>query len=305
MHSHLLRHRLGSVLVALFLAAGLGATPAHAQPGATPVPLIGTVRAGTLPNGLRYFVRPNKQPVGRVELRLVVNAGSILEDDDQLGAAHFIEHMSFNGTRRFPKNELVSYLQSVGVRLGGDLNANTGYDETIYILPLPVGNREVLETGLAILREWAGNALLTDADIEAERGVVLAELRSGQAAEERVRRQSLPRLFNNSLYAARLPIGTESSLRTMTPDALRRFYRDWYRPDLQAVIVVGDINADEIERSIKALFADLPAPVQAQAQAGADRDRAAHDARTRWSSPIPSCRRAASTSRSTCALSRR
>ena len=262
MHSPLLRPRPWSVLVALFLVAGLGATAAQAQPGATPVPLIGTVRAGTLPNGLRYFVRPNKQPVGRVELRLIVNAGSILEDDDQLGAAHFIEHMSFNGTRRFPKNELVSYLQSVGVRLGGDLNANTGYDETIYILPLPVGNREVLETGLAILREWAGNALLTDADIEAERGVVLAELRSGQAADERVRRQSLPRIFNNSKYATRLPIGTEYSLRTMTADALRRFYRDWYRPDLQAVIVVGDIDADDIERSIKALFTDLPAPAK-------------------------------------------
>ena len=121
-----------------------------------------------------------------------MNAGSILEDDDQLGAAHFIEHMSFNGTRRFPKNELISYLQSLGVRLGSDLNANTGYDETIYILPIPVGDRQVLETGLAILREWAGNALLADADIDTERGVVMAELRSGQAADERVRRQTMP-----------------------------------------------------------------------------------------------------------------
>ena len=252
MRSLLLRRPPGYFLVAVFLfLAGLGVAPAGAQPsGAAPVPLIGTVRAGTLPNGLRYFVRPNKRPEGRAELRLVVNVGSIVEDDDQLGAAHFIEHMSFNGTRRFPKNELVSYLQSVGVRLGGDLNAQTGYDETIYILPLPVGNREVLETGLAILREWAGNASLTDADIDAERGVVLSELRSGQAAEERVRRQSLPRIFNNSRYAARLPIGTESSLRSMTPDALRRFYHDWYRPDLVAVIVVGDINVDEIERRL-------------------------------------------------------
>ena len=193
--------------------------------------------------------------------------------------------MSFNGTRRFPKNELVSYLQSVGVRLGGDLNASTGYDETIYVLPIPVGNREVLETGLAILREWAGNALLTDADIEAERGVVLAELRSGQAAEERVRRQTLLRMFNGSRYAARLPIGTERSLRTMTPDALRRFYRDWYRPDLQAVIVVGDVNVDEIERSIKALFADVPAPRTRGPGRRASRSRRGRRW-TRWSSPI-------------------
>lgn len=256
-----LYRRLGSLLVALLLvAAGPGA--ATAQPAASsPVPLIREVREGTLLNGLKYYIRPNGRPQGRAELRLVVNVGSILEDDDQLGAAHFIEHMSFNGTRRFPKNELVSYLQSVGVRLGGDLNASTGYDETIYVLPIPVGNREVLATGLAILREWAGNASLTDADIEAERGVVLAELRSGQAAEERVRRQTLPRMFNGSRYAARLPIGTERSLRAMTPDALRRFYRDWYRPDLEAVIVVGDVNVDEIERSIKALFADVPAAV--------------------------------------------
>ncbi len=163
----------------------------------------------------------------------------------------------------------------------------------------------MLETGLAILREWAGNASLTDADIEAERGVVLAELRSGQAAEERVRRQSLPRIFNNSRYAARLPIGTEHSLRTMTADALRRFYRDWYRPDLEAVIVVGDVNADEIERSIKALFTDLPAPVKPRLQArSGSRSRRARRW-TRWSSPIPNCRQAASTSRSTCALSRR
>ena len=187
------------------------------------------------------------------------NAGSILEDDDQLGAAHFIEHMSFNGTRRFPKNELISYLQSLGVRLGSDLNAITGYDETIYILPIPVGDRQVLETGLAILREWAGNALLADADIHTERGVVMAELRSGQAADERVRRQTMPRMFNGSRYASRAPIGTERSLQTMTPDALRRFYKDWYRPDLQAVIVVGEINPDEIERSIRTLFSDLPA----------------------------------------------
>jgi len=258
--------RVRSLPAILLLLLGSAVPPAAAQPtaaaqppAATAVPLIGTVREGRLPNGLTYFIRVNKRPEGRAELRLVVNAGSILEDDDQLGAAHYIEHMSFNGTKRFPKNELVSYLQSVGVRLGGDLNANTGYDETIYILPIPVGDRPVFENGLAILREWAGNASLTDADIESERGVVLAELRSGQAADERVRRQTLPRMFNNSRYAARLPIGTERSLRSMAPDSLRRFYHDWYRPDLEAVIVVGDVNPDEVERSIKTLFSDLPA----------------------------------------------
>src|SRR3954451_18071689 len=256
MRLRLLRSCLSLVLVAGALAAPAGA----AQPGTGDVPLLPAVRQGELPNGLRYFIRANQRPEGRAELRLVVNAGSILEDDDQLGAAHFIEHMSFNGTRRFPKNELVSYLQSVGVRLGGDLNANTGYDETIYILPIPTGDRPVFENGLAILREWAGNASLNEADIDSERNVVLAELRSGQAAEERVRRQTLPGMFKVSRYATRLPIGTERSLRTMTADALRRFYHDWYRPDLEAVIVVGDINPDQVEQSIKTLFSDLKGP---------------------------------------------
>src|SRR3954465_9684062 len=176
--------RFGALVVSLLLSAAAFQS-ALAQPvPSSPVPLTNEVREGRLPNGLTYFIRRNARPQGRAELRLIVNAGSILEDDDQLGAAHFIEHMSFNGTRRFPKNELVSYLQSLGVRLGGDVNANTGYDETIYILPIPVGDHQVLETGLAILREWAGNALLNPADIDTERGVVLAELPSGQAADE-------------------------------------------------------------------------------------------------------------------------
>ena len=255
-----LSRRLATSACAWLLAMAGTAVAQPASPSSL-VPLTTEVRAGTLPSGLRYFIRANARPQGRADLRLIVNAGSILEDDDQLGAAHFIEHMSFNGTKRFPKNELVSYLQSVGVRLGGDLNAVTGFDETMYILPIPVADRTLLDTGLAILREWAGNALLTDADIESERGVVLAELRSGEASDARVRQQTMPRMLNGSRYASRIPIGTEQSLRTMTPDALRRFYRDWYRPDLQAVIVVGDVDVDQIERRIKELFADLPRAV--------------------------------------------
>jgi zinc protease len=264
------RHRHAAVALATVLSLVFAAAAAAAPQvdPSSPVPLTGEVRWGQLPNGLRYFIRANPRPQGRADLRLVVNAGSILEDEDQLGAAHFIEHMSFNGTRRFPKNELVSYLQSVGVRLGGDLNATTGFDETIYVLPIPVGNPELVDTGLAILREWAGNVLLTDADIEAERAVVLAELRSGQASDARVRQQTMPQVLNGSRYAARLPIGTDESLRTMTPDALRRFYRDWYRPDLQAVIVVGDIDVGAIERRVRALFADLPAAASPRPRPG-------------------------------------
>ena len=247
-----------------------------------------------LPNGLRYFIRHNERPQGRAELRLVVNAGSILEDEDQLGAAHFIEHMSFNGSKKFPKNDMVSYLQSVGVRLGGDLNASTGFDETIYILPIPVGDRDVFATGLAILREWAGNALLNDADIDSERAVVLAELRSGLAADERVRRQTMPRMFNGSRYAERQPIGTEQSLRRMTPEALRRFYKDWYRPDLEGVIVVGDINPDEIEQTVKTLFSDLHGARESTSTARAHRDSTADEARRARGHATRSCRPAAS-----------
>ena len=204
------------------------------------------VREGRLPNGLSYYIRQNARPQGRAELRLVVNAGSILEDDDQLGAAHFIEHMSFNGTRRFPKNELVSYLQSVGVRLGGDLNANTGYDETIYILPIPVGRPPACSTpGSSILREWAGNALLNDADIDTERGVV--HRRAAAAARpptsacggRRCRACSTAAATRRACRSA-----PSAACSTMTPEALRRFYRDWYRPELEAVIVVGEVNPD-------------------------------------------------------------
>lgn len=262
--------RAGSLLALLLLGVA-GPNVAVAQPaastrltqpaGSSPVPLLPAVRSGSLPNGLRYFIRHNPRPAGRADLRLVVNAGSILEDDDQRGAAHFIEHMSFNGTKRFPKNELVSYLQSLGVRFGGDLNAMTGFDDTIYVLPIPVADPKVLDTGLAILREWAGNALIDDADVETERAVVQAEMRSGEASEERLRRQTIPLIFNRSRYADRLPIGTDQSLRNMTGEQLRRFYHDWYRPDLQAVIVVGDIDVDAIERRVRTLFADIPAPV--------------------------------------------
>ena len=174
--------RVAALVVSLLLGAAAFQAAAAQDPSA-PVPVTNEVREGRLPNGMRpRSGRP--RPQGRAELRLVVNAGSILEDDDQLGAAHFIEHMSFNGTRRFPKNELVSYLQSVGVRLGGDLNANTGYDETIYILPIPVGDHHVLETGLAILREWAGNAL-------AQRGG--HRHRAGRRARRAAQRRRPPR----------------------------------------------------------------------------------------------------------------
>ena len=225
------------------------------------MPVDPKVKIGRLSNGLTYYIRHNGHREKRVELRLVVNAGSVLEDEDQRGLAHFMEHMNFNGTRRFPKNELVSYLQSIGVKFGADLNAYTGFDETVYILPVPSDKPELVEKGLEILEDWAHNALLDTAEIEKERGVVIEEWRLSRGAEERMMRQTLPVQYRGSRYADRLPIGNRHTLETFTYDALKRFYTDWYRPDLQAVIVVGDIDVNEIEQKIISIFSDIPARV--------------------------------------------
>ena len=148
-----------------------------------PMPVDPKVKIGRLSNGMTYYIRHNSKPEQRVELRLVVNTGSVMEDEDQLGLAHFMEHMNFNGTKRFPKNELVNYLQSIGVQFGADLNAYTGFDETVYILPVPTDKPELVEKGLQILEDWAHNATLDSLEIEKERGVVIEEWRLSRGAE--------------------------------------------------------------------------------------------------------------------------
>jgi len=245
--------------LSLLLATGL-APLAFAQINMDQImPVDPKVRIGRLPNGLTYYIRHNGLPEKRVEMRLVVNTGSVLEDDDQLGLAHFMEHMNFNGTKRFPKNELVSYLQSIGVEFGADLNAYTSFDETIYILPVPTDKPGLVEKGLQILEDWAHNALLDSLEIEKERGVVIEEWRLSRSAGERMMKQTLPVQYRGSKYAERLPIGTKESLENFSHAALKRFYKDWYRPDLQAVVVVGDIDVNEIELKIKETFGNIPA----------------------------------------------
>lgn len=256
MRIHWLYLRLCGLAIIAFLPA------AWAQIDITQVmPVDPKVKIGRLSNGLTYYIRHNAKPEKRAELRLVVNAGSVLEDPDQLGLAHFMEHMNFNGTKRFPKNELVSYLQSIGVEFGADLNAYTGFDETVYILPVPTDKPGLVEKGLQILEDWAHNALLDPKEIEKERGVVIEEWRLSRGADERMMKQTLPVQYRGSKYAERLPIGTKEVLENFSPDALARFYKDWYRPDLQAVIVVGDIDINEIEQIIKTTFGNIPAPV--------------------------------------------
>ena len=224
------------------------------------LPVDPNVRIGKLDNGLTYYIRKNEKPEDKVELRLVVNVGSMVEDADQLGLAHFMEHMAFNGTENFEKNELVSYLQSVGVKFGADLNAYTSFDETVYILPIPSDDQEILNTGLQVLEDWASNVLLMDDDIDSERGVVIEEWRLGQGANQRMRDEWFPVMFKDSRYANRLPIGTKEILENFDYETLRRFYKDWYRPNLMAVVAVGDIDVDQMESSIRERFGKLENP---------------------------------------------
>jgi zinc protease len=223
------------------------------------IPTDQNIRTGKLANGLTYYIRNNGKPADKVVLRLAVNAGSILEDDDQQGLAHFMEHMNFNGTKNFKKNELVDYLQSIGVKFGAHLNAYTSFDETVYILPIPSDNEEKLEKGFQIIEDWAFNTLLTDEEIDKERGVVLEEYRLGLGGDKRMLGKYLPKIMHNSKYAKRLPIGTKDILENFDYETLRRFRKDWYRPDLMAVIAVGDVDLDKLEAKIKEHFGKQPA----------------------------------------------
>ena len=224
------------------------------------LPVDPNVRIGVLENGLTYYAQSNPKPEDKIELRLVVNAGSVLETESQLGLAHFMEHMCFNGTKNFKKNELVDYLQSIGVKFGADLNAYTSFDETVYILPIPCDNPETLEKGFQVIEDWAHNATLTEEAIDDERGVVLEEYRLGLGSDKRMLKEYLPKLMYGSRYADRLPIGTKENLESFKYEDVRNYYKDWYRPDLMAVVAVGDLPVEEIEAKIKAHFSGLKMP---------------------------------------------
>ncbi|MFT5751269.1 MAG: zinc protease [Dokdonia sp.] len=221
------------------------------------VPTDPNVKVGTLSNGLTYYIRNNGKPEDKVELRLAVNAGSIMENDRQLGLAHFMEHMNFNGTKNFQKNDLVDYLQSIGVKFGADLNAYTSFDETVYILPIPSDDPEKLEKGFQIIEDWAHNTTLSEEAIDGERGVVLEELRLRLGADERMQRETLPKMMYGSKYADRLPIGTKENLENFTYEDVRSYYKEWYRPDLMAVVAVGDLDVATMEQKIKDHFGKI------------------------------------------------
>jgi zinc protease len=224
------------------------------------LPVDAKVKIGKLANGLTYYIRQNKKPEQKVELRLVLNAGSILEEDDQQGLAHMAEHMAFNGTTHYKKNDIVSYLQDIGVGFGNDLNAYTSFDETVYILPVPTDRSGNLEKGFQVLEDWAHNVTYLDDDINGERAIILEESRMGKGANDRIFRKVYPHLFEGSKYAKRLAIGIDSIIKNFPVDNIRRFYKDWYRPDLMAVIVVGDIEPAKAEEMVKKHFAGMTNP---------------------------------------------
>jgi zinc protease len=219
---------------------------------------------GTLPNGLRYYVRANAKPSSRAELRLVVKAGSVLEDDDQQGLAHFVEHMEFEGTKHFPGQSISEFLSSMGMSIGADANAGTSYDDTQYTLRVPTEVPGVVDRALLILEDWAQGATFTQAGIDRERAIVLSEWRmrlgAGERMQDKIRRVQL----EGSRYPDRSPIGKPEVIERAQREQLTRFYRDWYRPDLMAVIVVGDVDRDAVVGMIKSHFSGLASPSPAR-----------------------------------------
>ncbi len=249
------------IACSLFLALSI----AHAQNFElqTPLPVDSAIKVGHLDNGLTYYLRHNVKPEKRIELRLAVKAGSICETDLQLGLAHFVEHMCFNGTKNFKENELVNILEEMGVKFGADLNAYTSFDETVYQLQVPSDRTDLVEKAFQILEDWAHQVTFADKDIDDERGVIVEEWRLGLGAGDRMRKKYLPVMLKGSHYAERLPIGDMNIIKNAPYSELRKFYTDWYRPDLMAVVVVGDIPVEEMENKVKQHFSVLKNPENA------------------------------------------
>lgn len=234
----------------------------------TAIPVDPNIKVGKLDNGITYYIKQNKKPEKRMELRLAVNAGSVCETNGQQGLAHFVEHMCFNGTKNFPSNKIIDMLEEMGVKFGAELNAYTSFDETVYMLKVPTDSMEWINRGFRVLEDWSHQVTLDDAEIEKERGVIVEEWRLGLGAGERMRSKYIPVILKGSRYADRLPIGKVEVIKSFPADTLRAFYTSWYRPDMIAVIVAGDIDPVLAEKKIIEHFGKIPkavgAPVRAE-----------------------------------------
>lgn len=229
----------------------------------TPIPLNPDVRHGVLENGLTYYILHNEEPKERADFYIAQKVGSTLETSEQLGLAHFLEHMAFNGTRHYPGKNMLNYLQSKGIRFGADINAYTGFDETVYnINNVPSTDKALVDSVLLVLSDWSGSILLEEAEIDAERGVIEEEWRTRQTANIRMMESVLPQIYSEYQYQ-QMPIGKMEVVRNFKPQALRDYYKKWYRPDQQGIIIVGDIDADEMEKKVKDLFSKIPMPENA------------------------------------------
>lgn len=249
----------------LFLMIGMFTLSVSAQAQGMPqmpqLPADSLVRQGVLPNGLTYYIRHNETPKGQADFYIAQKVGSINEEDSQRGLAHFLEHMCFNGTENFKGNEVVSWLETKGVKFGYNLNAYTGFDETVYnISNVPVNNTAVEDSCLLILHDWADGLLLLPEEIDKERGVIHEEWRMRNVGTQRIMEKQLPVMYKDSKYGYRMPIGLMEVVDNFEPKVLRDYYETWYRPDLQGIIVVGDIDVDRIENKIKELFSPIKMP---------------------------------------------
>jgi len=229
----------------------------------SPLPLDTAIKKGRLDNGLTYYLRYNGKPEKRIELRLAIKAGSICENDQQKGLAHFVEHMCFNGTKNFRKNELISTLEEMGVQFGANLNAYTNFDETVYQLQVPSDRDDLIDKAFQVLEDWAHQVTFDEKDIDDERGVIVEEWRLGLGAEDRMMKKWLPVLLRGSRYAERLPIGDMDIVKNAPYSEFLKFYRDWYRPDLMAVAIVGDLPVEEMKKKVMKHFSTLTHPANA------------------------------------------
>ena len=229
-----------------------------------PLPYDAQTRYGKLDNGLTYYIRHNEYPKGQANFYIAQKVGSVQEEDDQRGLAHFLEHMCFNGTENFPENSLIRYLETLGVKFGAQLNAYTSIEETVYnINNVPTGREATIDSVLLILHDWSHNLTLDPKEIDKERGVIHEEWRLRTSAMQRILTRQLPKLMSNSRPGNRMPIGLMEIVDNFKPEVLRAYYEKWYRPDLQAIVVVGDLDVDRTEQSIKQMFSPIPMPENA------------------------------------------